>query len=166
MIATKQNYSNTRQRLVVLTLTQNRTALHYETRTVQGCMPTLRKKARSVPLEAFVALVNGGTTSAFCYRKFKPKDNKFTEGKIKAQMSQSLILNSMAKSDDSRGESLQFCSSNTTEVRYLPWECVSIVRKDFSTLDFILSKRSDLMALISVLGYHIYGQDVHKVLIS
>ena len=84
MIATKQNYSNTGQRVVVLTLTQNRTVLHYDTRTVQGCMPALRKKARSVPLEAFVALVNGGTTSAFCYRKFKPKVNKFTEGKIKA----------------------------------------------------------------------------------
>ena len=40
------------------------------------------------------------------------------------------------------------------------------MRKDFSTLDFILSKRSDLMALISVLGYHIYGEDVHKDLIS
>ena len=40
---------------------------------------------------------------------------------------------------------------------FMPWECLSFMRKNCSTLDFVIKSREDLMILKSVAAAMIYG---------
>lgn len=45
---------------------------------------------------------------------------------------------------------------------FMPWECLSFMRKNWTTLDFVVKSREDLMILKSVATAIIYGQEAHK----
>ena len=125
-------------------------------------MSEFRNKTRTVPLEAFIAMVNGGTTSSFFSQKFKEEANR--QNSKKPLRRRESILNSMNTLD--RSDSVTFDQRTRDDIQFMPWQCVALFRKNLSTLDFILKNRKDLMAFLSVLGYRIYGEDAHHDFIS
>ena len=65
-----------------------------------------------------------------------------------------------------RRGSVDFGVAKDQKLTFLPWEFVSLFRKSFTTLNLYMKKREDLMAFISVLAYHIYGEEVHRDFMS
>ena len=84
---------------MTLRLVNNRTALTYETRDVpNGCFMVVdfRRKRRTVSIDSFIGMANGGLTSTFANRKYKDNGEN---GRKKMKKSKSLILNSSHPKD-------------------------------------------------------------------
>ena len=46
------------------------------------------------------------------------------------------------------------------DIDFMPWECVSLIRKDeFTTLDFVVKQERDLMVLLNCAISLIYGSE-------
>ena len=111
-------------------------------------------------------MTNGGVTSTFERGKMDLK-----EVNLEFRRQKSLILSSAGPSRTStmkrRQSSVDFILNRNDELAYLPWECVSLFRRDSgTTLNFYLKRRDELMAFISVLAYHIHGSEAHQEFMS
>ena len=52
------------------------------------------------------------------------------------------------------------------DIDFMPWECVSLMRKDdFTTLDFVVKKDRDLMVLLNCAIRLSYGSENHDSII-
>ena len=52
------------------------------------------------------------------------------------------------------------------DINFMPWECLSFLRSNSTTLDFVIPNRENMMILQSVAVMKLYGKELHAILMQ
>ena len=134
----------------------------YEESGKPGClrrMFMLGPKATTSNLDNFVALIYGGTTSRFKQHQKVQKQLDNLEKLHRSLSKQDTIgfghfIKPRTASMSKREKKL----SAMRRMQVYPWECLSLVSQNLTTLDLIIREATPLLALIHVAYAHLHSE--------
>ena len=161
IIATKLNYSNTKERTVRLRILGSSTKqpyLVYETVERRGCLSDLGGRTRKISLSAFTDLIYGGTSSTF--KRFAKKIKQEDENRESLRRSGSVsYLSKKVNLEKIAKINYKYDEADDLNEVFTPWTCISLVKHDETTLDFRIDDPTPLMAFIHITYAKIRGLD-------